>query len=88
MRFHQQDNLLIKLAPEKPEDYSIKQFYGTGKMNSLICKHRKIEILKQIQKKLAEYNDIICHPDKTRTKLYISKVFHWKGFSKSIHGIC
>ena len=36
MRFQQRDNSLIEIVPEKPDDYSIKQFHGAGKTYSLI----------------------------------------------------
>ena len=48
MRFQQRDKSLIEIANEKPNDYSIKHFRGAGKTYSLICKHRKIVIPKQI----------------------------------------
>ena len=49
MRFQQKENSLIEIATEKPDDYSIKQFHGAGKINSFICRYRMIVILKQIQ---------------------------------------
>ena len=36
-------------------DYSIKQFHGGGKMYSLIYRHGKIVISKQIQKTITYY---------------------------------
>ena len=50
MRFQQKDKSLIKIAKEKPNDYFIKQCYWTGETYSLICRHVKIMIPKQIQK--------------------------------------
>ena len=50
MRFQQKDKSLIEIAKEKPNDYFNKKFHGAGKMYSLICKNRKIMILKQIQR--------------------------------------
>ena len=42
MRFQPQDNSLLGIDQEKPEDYSIKQFHGVGKTYSLICKNGKL----------------------------------------------
>ena len=53
-RFQQKDKSLIEIAKEKPNDYSIKQFHGVGKMYPLIRRHEKIVIPKQIQKTLVE----------------------------------
>ena len=52
MRFQQQYKSLIEIAKVKPNDYSIKQFHEAGKAYSLICRHGKIVIPKQIQKTL------------------------------------
>ena len=52
MKFQQKDKSLIEIAKEKPKDYSIKQFLGTDETYSLICRHGKIVIPKQIQKTL------------------------------------
>ena len=49
MRFQQKVKSLIEIAMEKPNEYSIKQLHGAGKMYSLICKNGKIMIPKQIQ---------------------------------------
>ena len=48
MRFQQKDKSLIEITKEKPNDYPIKQFHGAGKTDSLICRHGKIMIPKQI----------------------------------------
>ena len=88
MRFQQKDLSLIEIAKEKSNHYSIKQFHGAGKTYSLICRHRKIVISKQIQKNLGEwYHNILCHSGKSKTKLAISQHFHWKGLQKSAHNI-
>ena len=47
MRFQQKDKSQIEIAKEKPNNYSIKQFYGASKTYSLICRHKKIMIPKQ-----------------------------------------
>ena len=52
MRFQQKDKSLIEIAKEKPNDYSITQFHGTGKTYSLICKHGKIAIQNKYKKPL------------------------------------
>ena len=76
MTFQQQDNSLIVIAKEKPEDYSMKQFHGAGKIYSLICRQGKIVIPKQIQKKLLEcYHNVLCHPGETRIELTIGQHF-------------
>ena len=49
MRFQQKDKSLIEIAKEKPKDYSTKQFHGAAKTYSLISRHGKIVIPKQIQ---------------------------------------
>ena len=59
MRFRQKDKSLIDIAKEKPKDYSIQQFHGAGKTYSLIYRHGKIVIPKQIQKSL--YNGTITY---------------------------
>ena len=69
MRFQQQDSSLIEIATEKPDEYCIKQFHGTGKTYSFICRHGIIVIPKQIQKSLVEwYHNVLCHLGKTRTE--------------------
>ena len=55
MRFQLEDESLIEIAKEKPKDYSIKQFHGTGKTYSLICRHVFV-IPNQIQKILVEWD--------------------------------
>ena len=68
MSYEQKDKSLIEIAKEKPKDHSIKQFHWVGKTYSLICRHRKIMIPKQIQQTLIEwYPSVLCHPGKTRT---------------------
>ena len=52
VRYQQHDKSLIGIYMEKPKDYSIKQFHAIDKMYSLICRHGKIVIPKQIQKPL------------------------------------
>ena len=47
MKFQQKDKFLIEIVKVKPKDSSIKQFYEADKMYSLLCRHRKIVILKQ-----------------------------------------
>ena len=54
MRFQHNDKSPIEIFKEKPKDYSIKQFHGSGKTYSLICRHGKIVIPKQFQKFLLE----------------------------------
>ena len=86
MRVQQKDKSLIEIAKGKPNDYSIKKFYGTGKTYSLICRHGKVVIPKQIQKTLYHY--VLYHPGETRTELIIGQDFYWKGLQKSVHNIC
>ena len=51
-----------------PKEYFIKQFHGTGKTYSVICKHGNIMIPKQIQNTLVEwYHSLLCFPGETRT---------------------
>ena len=89
MRFQQKDKSLIENAKEKSKDYSIKQFHRAGKTYSLICRHTKIVIPKQIQKTLVEWHhNVLYHPGETRTKLSIGQNFYWKGLQKSVHDIC
>ena len=74
MRFQQKDKHLIETAKEKPKDYSIENFYGVDNMYSLICRHWKNVIPKQIQKTLIDwYHNIPCHPGETRTELSIGQ---------------
>ena len=76
MIFQQKDKSLIEIAKGEPKDYFIKQFHGAGKMYSLIYRHMKILIRKQIQKTLVEwYHNVLCHPGETRTKLTIGRFF-------------
>ena len=66
MQFQQKDKSLIEIAEEKPNDYSIKQFHGTGKTFLSICRHGKIVIPKQIQESFIEwYQNILYHPGET-----------------------
>ena len=100
MRFQQKDESLILIAKEWPNHYSIKQFYGTGKTYSVICRHRKIVIPKRIQKFLVELyhnalyhpgetnHNALYHPGETRTELTIGQHSYSKGLQKSIHNIC
>ena len=39
MRFQQKDKSLMQITKDKPNDYSIKQFNGADKTNSLISRH-------------------------------------------------
>ena len=55
MIFQQNDKSLIKIAKEKPNDYSIKYFHGAGKTYSLTFRHGKIVIPKQTQKSILEW---------------------------------
>ena len=67
MRFQQQDNSLIEIAKVKSKAYSIQQFYGAGKTYSLICRHGKFVISKQIQKTLVElYHNALCNQGESR----------------------
>ena len=50
MRFQQKDKSLIEIVKKNPKDHSIKQFHEAGKIYSLICRHGKIVIPKQLQK--------------------------------------
>ena len=79
----------MKLPRKKPKDYSIKQFHGAGKTYSLICKHGKIMIPKQIQKTLVKwYHNVQYHLDETRIKFTIGQHFPWKGLQNSVYNIC
>ena len=72
---------------EKPNDYCIKQFYWAGKTYSLICKHGKIIIPKQTQKKTngtIMYYAIEIKPEILSFGQYI----YWKGLQKSVHDLC
>ena len=55
MRFQQKGKFLIEIAKEMFKVYAIKQFHGASKTYSLICRHRKIVIQKQIHKTLLEW---------------------------------
>ena len=69
-------NTMINLVNEKPNDYSIKQFHRAGKTYSLICRHVKIVIPKQIQKSLVEwFHNVICsaHITSNTTEFGINK---------------
>ena len=50
MRFQQKGKSLIEIVKKQPNNDCAKQFYGAGKKYSLICKHGKIVIPKQIHR--------------------------------------
>ena len=52
MGFQHKNKSLIEIPKEKPNNYSIKQFYRVDKTYSLLCRHRKIIIPKQIQQSI------------------------------------
>ena len=62
----------------------MKKIHGTGKTFSLICRHGEIVVSKQI---VEWYNNVLCHPGETRTKLTIGQHFYWKSLQKSAHDI-
>ena len=77
MRFQQKDTSLIEITKEKPNHYSIKCFHGAGTIYSLICRHKKIMILKEIQKTLVEwYHNMLCHTGETMTELTFGQHFY------------
>ena len=52
MRFQQKNKSLNEIAKEKSKDYFIELYNGADEIYSLICRHGRIVIPKQIQKSL------------------------------------
>ena len=71
------------------KDYLMKQFHGTDKKYSLICRKHKIVIPKLLEKQVVEcYHNALCHPGEACTELSIVQYFYWKNLRKTVHEVC
>ena len=95
LRYHH-----ISLAQNKEKDlmgavksnnhnYTLESFPGGGKKCLLLCKNKKIVILKSLQRRIIEwYHTMICHPGENRTELTIRQHFWWKGLQQDVYDVC
>jgi hypothetical protein len=80
----QKDKTLLGLV-QTGQHYSLKDFYGGGRIIRLLCYKDRIAIPKTLQNRIVQwYHTTLCHPGINRTEETISQHFYWKNMRDQI----
>jgi hypothetical protein len=86
LRVAQQDDKTLMDSLKDPKSlYSLKEFHGGGKSQSLVCYKDKIVIPKKLYRHIIDwYHTVLCHPGINRTEETIGQHLWWPKMREEI----